>query len=45
MLVPEEFIEDAIQKIKEKIGDDKVIIALSDSSMDIMTMPTFFAPS
>ena len=36
MLVPEEFIEDAIQKIKEKIGDDKAIIALSggvDSSV------------
>lgn len=36
MLVPEEFIEDAVQKIKEQIGDEKAIIALSggvDSSV------------
>ena len=36
MLGPEEFIKDAIQKIKEQIGDEKAIIALSggvDSSV------------
>ena len=36
MLSPKEFIEDAIQKIKDQIGDDKAIIALSggvDSSV------------
>lgn len=30
MLGPEEFIKDAIQKIKEQIGDEKAIIALSE---------------
>ena len=37
MLGPKEFIEDAIQKIKDQIGDEKAIIALSggvDSSAD-----------
>ena len=29
MLGPEEFIKDAIKKIKEQIGDEKDIIALS----------------
>ena len=36
MLSPKEFIEDAIQKIKDQIGDEKAIIALSggvDSSV------------
>ncbi|MDO5848985.1 MAG: glutamine-hydrolyzing GMP synthase [Methanobrevibacter sp.] len=36
MLNPEEFIEDSIQKIKDEIGDEKAIIALSggvDSSV------------
>ena len=36
MLSPKEFIEDSIQKIKEQIGDEKAIIALSggvDSSV------------
>ena len=36
MLSPKEFIDDAIQKIKDQIGDDKAIIALSggvDSSV------------
>ena len=29
MLSPKEFIEDAVQKIKDQIGDEKAIIALS----------------
>ena len=29
MLGPKEFIEDAITKIKDQIGDEKAIIALS----------------
>ena len=36
MLSPKEFIEDAVQKIKDQIGDEKAIIALSggvDSSV------------
>ena len=36
MLSPKDFIEDAIQKIKDQIGDEKAIIALSggvDSSV------------
>ena len=36
MLSPKEFIDDAIQKIKDQIGDEKAIIALSggvDSSV------------
>ena len=36
MLNPKEFIEDATRKIKEEIGDEKTIIALSggvDSSV------------
>ena len=36
MLSPKEFIEDAVKKIKEQIGDEKAIIALSggvDSSV------------
>ena len=30
MLNPKEFIEDATRKIKEEIGDEKTIIALSE---------------
>ena len=36
MLSPKEFIEDAVQKVKDQIGDEKAIIALSggvDSSV------------
>ena len=36
MLSPKEFIEDAVKKIKDQIGDEKAIIALSggvDSSV------------
>ena len=29
MLSPKEFIEDAVQKVKDQIGDEKAIIALS----------------
>ena len=36
MLSPKEFIEDAIQKIKDQIGDEKAIIALSGGSVILL---------
>ena len=38
MLNPKEFIEDATRKIKDEIGDEKTIIALSGESI-VLSVP------
>ena len=41
MLGPKEFIDDAIEKIKAQIGDEKAIIALSGGVDDVVKQTSF----